>query len=79
MVRLKNLTAGYGKRPVVQGVTLEFAPGKVTVLSGPNGSGKSTLLKAALGLLPLLSGEVLYDDVDIRHLKRRQIARKAAF
>lgn len=79
MVRLKNLTAGYGKKPVVQDITLEFVPGKVTVLSGPNGSGKSTLLKAALGLLPLMSGEVLYDNIDIRHLKRRQIARKAAF
>ncbi len=79
MVRLKNLTAGYRKSPVVQEITLEFAPGKVTVLSGPNGSGKSTLLKAASGRLPIMSGEVLYDDVDIRHLRRRQIARKAAF
>lgn len=79
MVRLNKLTAGYTGKPIVHGVTMQFSPGKVTVLLGPNGSGKSTLLKAALGLLPSMTGEVLYDGVDIRKLKRRQIARQAAF
>lgn len=78
MVRLNHLTAGYPGKPVIQDVTMEFAPGKVTVLLGPNGSGKSTLLKTALGLLPPMAGEVLYDGVDIRRQKRRQIARQAA-
>lgn len=79
MIRLEDLSAGYFGKPVVEKVTIQFTPGKITVLLGPNGSGKSTLLKAALGLLPPLSGKVLYDDVDIRQLKRRQIAQKAAF
>lgn len=79
MIQLNNLSAGYFGNPVIHKITMEFTPGKVTVLLGPNGSGKSTLLKASLGLLPSLSGEVLYDDVNIRHLKRKQIAQKAAF
>lgn len=79
MVRLNKLTAGYSGKPVVQDVTMEFTPGKVTVLLGPNGSGKSTLLRTALGLIPPMAGEVLYDGVDIREQKRRQIARQAAF
>ena len=79
MVRLKELTAGYEGKPVVHGVTMDFAPGQVTVLLGPNGSGKSTLLKAASGLLPVMAGEVLYDGVEIRALDRRQIARQASF
>ena len=79
MIQLNNLSAGYFGNPVIQKITMEFTPEKVTVLLGPNGSGKSTLLKAALGLLPLMSGEVLYDGVDIRQLRRRQIAQKAAF
>lgn len=79
MVRLNKLTAGYAGKPVIQDITIEFAPGKVTVLLGPNGSGKSTLLKAALGLIPSMSGDILYDGADIRQLKRRQIARQAAF
>lgn len=79
MIRLENLSAGYFGKPVIENVTMEFEPGKVTVLVGPNGSGKSTLLKAALGLLPAMGGKVLYDETDIRLLKRGQIARKAAF
>ncbi|MCI9326745.1 ABC transporter ATP-binding protein [bacterium 1xD8-48] len=79
MIQIKNLSAGYFGKPVIEKVTMEFQPGKVTVLTGPNGSGKSTLLKAALGLLPAIEGEVLYGETDIRLLKRRQIARKAAF
>lgn len=79
MIRLNNLSAGYFGNPVIYEITMEFTPGKITVLLGPNGSGKSTLLKAALGLLPPINGEVMYDGVDIRQLKRRQIAQKAAF
>lgn len=78
MIQLNRLCAGYFGKPAVREVTMEFLPGKVTVLLGPNGSGKSTLLKAALGLLPPMGGEVLYDGVDIRQLKPRQIAQKAA-
>ena len=79
MIRLNRLCAGYFGKTVLREATMEFLPGKVTVLLGPNGSGKSTLLKAALGLVPPMAGEVLYDGVDIRRLKRRQIAQKAAF
>lgn len=79
MIRLNALTAGYDGKPVIQDITMEFTPGKVTVLLGPNGCGKSTLLKAALGLIAPMSGEVLYDGVDIRAQKRRQTAQQAAF
>ena len=79
MIQLKRLCVGYFGKPAIQEVTMDFLPGKVTVLLGPNGSGKSTLLRAALGLLPPMGGEVLYDGVEIRQLKRRQIAQKAAF
>ena len=79
MIQLKRLCVGYFGKPAIQEVTMDFLPGKVTVLLGPNGSGKSTLLRAALGLLPSMGGEVLYDGVEIRQLKRRQIAQKAAF
>lgn len=79
MIQLNNLSAGYFKTPVIQKITMDFTPGKVTVLLGPNGCGKSTLLKAALGLLPPMNGKVLYDGIDIRQLKRRQIAQKASF
>ena len=79
MIQLQNLTAGYQGRAVVNHVSLDLIPGQVLALLGPNGSGKSTLVKAALGLIAPMEGAVLYDGVDIRRLKRKQIARMAAF
>lgn len=79
MIRIENLSAGYGEKTVIRNVSLAFEPGKVTVLLGPNGSGKSTLLKAALGLIPISEGKIFYDAQEIRQMKRKEIAQKAAF
>lgn len=79
MIQLKDLSAGYFGKPVVQNVTIDFIPGQVLVLLGPNGSGKSTLLKASLGLLPVMEGQIFYDKIEIKFLSRKQIAQKAAF
>ena len=79
MIQLKDISAGYQGKTVVKNITLDFIPGQVTVLLGPNGCGKSTLLKAALGLIPTQNGKILYEDVDIKSMKRKEIAQKAAF
>jgi len=79
MIELKNLSAGYFGKTIVKDVTMQFVPGEVMVLLGPNGSGKTTLLKAALGLIPITEGTVMYDGVDMKQLSPKQIAQKAAF
>jgi len=79
MIEVKDLTAGYGGVPVLENVTLSFFPGEILTILGPNGSGKSTLLKAALGLVPAQSGQILYEGQDIRQLSPKQIARQAAY
>ena len=79
MIICKHVTAGYGKQPVLQDITLSFRPGEVMAVIGPNGCGKSTLLRTALGLLKPMSGEVCYDEVPIDRLSVREVARKAAF
>lgn len=79
MIQLNHLSAGYNKETIVHDVSLDFIPGQVLVLLGPNGCGKSTMLKAALGLIPAMEGEILYDGVEIRMMKKKEIAKKAAF
>ena len=79
MIECVHLSAGYGRRAVLEDISLGFAPGQVTVLLGPNGCGKTTLLKTALGLLPPVAGQVLYDGVDLRTLAPAQAARRAAY
>ena len=79
MIELKNLSAGYGRRVVLRGVSMELTPGRVLALLGPNGCGKSTLLKTILGLQPKLGGEILADGVSTDQLTPRQLARKVTY
>ena len=79
MIELKGLRSGYGGREILHGVDISFQPGRITILCGPNGCGKSTLLRAALGLIPRMGGEVLYDGVELSGLSRREVARRAAY
>jgi manganese/zinc/iron transport system ATP- binding protein len=53
-----GLTVSYGESPAIFSVDAEFEPASMTAIVGPNGAGKSTLLKAALGIVPRLSGTV---------------------
>jgi len=54
---VRGLTVSYGEKPAIFSVDADFAPAAMTAIVGPNGAGKSTLLKAALGVIPRLSGE----------------------
>ena len=51
--------------PVCRDVSLDVPAGQVTVLLGPNGAGKTTLLEGVSGVLPLTSGRVELDGVDM--------------
>lgn len=58
-LRIQDLSVAYQKKPVLRNLSFEVPEGKLIGIVGPNGAGKSTLIKAALGLIPRLSGEVL--------------------
>lgn len=60
MLTLCDVSAGYDRHPAVHHVSAQFAPGSLTAIVGPNGGGKSTLLKAIMGMVPLMSGHMLW-------------------
>ena len=62
MLELCDLSAGYDRHPAVHHVSARFAPGSLTAIVGPNGGGKSTLLKAITGMMPLMSGHILWHE-----------------
>ena len=62
MFELKNITAGYGKKIVLNDVSTVFKDNAITVIMGPNGAGKSTLLKTAYGLLKKTAGDIFIDE-----------------
>jgi len=57
---------GRGSTFSIQKLNLRIPDGKTMVILGPSGCGKTTLLKIIAGLIPLDSGEVRYDGVDVR-------------
>ena len=60
LLELKNITAGYEGKPILQQVNFSIHEGDFIGVIGPNGGGKTTLLKVILGLLKPFSGEVIY-------------------
>ena len=61
LLRLRDVSLGYGHRPVLEHVSLEIVRGEFVALLGPNGAGKTTLLRGIVGLIPLLAGALEYD------------------
>jgi branched-chain amino acid transport system ATP-binding protein len=75
MLEVHDLSAGYGRAQVLFDITLQAGRGEVVALLGRNGAGKSTTLKAIMGLIPPLSGEVLFDGHKLSGLEPYEIAR----
>ena len=58
MLKLTDISHGYGGRPVLKKVSLALEPGQRVALMGPSGCGKTTLASIALGLLKAEEGTV---------------------
>ncbi len=73
-LRLTDLHSYYGKSHILQGVTLEVAPGEIVTLLGRNGAGKSTTLKSAVGLITPRQGRVELEGRDVTGQSAYRIA-----
>jgi len=71
VIKVKNLTIAYKKRPAIKGINLNIEEGNIIGIIGPNGAGKSTLLKGILGLLPIETGEVKIFDKPVKESLQR--------
>jgi len=75
MLKVLDLVTGYGKKQVVNSVSLEVGRGEIVALIGHNGAGKSTLLKAVFGLIPIWQGQVFLDGQAVPKPKPRDLLR----
>ncbi|MGW4766497.1 ABC transporter ATP-binding protein [Nocardia sp. NPDC004278] len=71
----QEVTLGYGDRVIVDGLSIDIAPGVVTTVIGPNGCGKSTMLRALGRLLRPQQGRILLDGKAISSMKTKDVAR----
>jgi urea transport system ATP-binding protein len=76
MLTVRGLNHYYGGSHTLRDVSLDVATGSCTALLGRNGVGKSTLLKCLMGVLPVRSGEILFDGQDITTLPPHARARR---
>jgi iron complex transport system ATP-binding protein len=78
MIQFSKTEIGY-KQTLLKIDSLDLQEGKVYALVGRNGVGKSTLLQSMAKLLPLLFGDICYEEISINKLSRNQMARLIAF
>ena len=72
---IENLTAGYGKAPVLTRINLSLQKGSICALMGENGSGKTTLIRCINGTLTPTRGKVWVNQKSLASLNRMEIAR----
>lgn len=72
----QDVVYAYGRRRVLDGVSLDVPPGSLVGLVGPNGAGKSTLLACLAGARRPQVGRVTLDGVDLRRLSAATRARR---
>ncbi|MFX1260053.1 MAG: ABC transporter ATP-binding protein [Promethearchaeota archaeon] len=78
VIHCENISFNYGVKQVLDDISLQFGKGQLYGILGPNGSGKTTFLKILSGLLKLNYGKVIVDELDIKKLSSREIAKKIA-
>lgn len=69
MLTMTDIHLQRGGKPVLHGVSLQIAPGRITALVGANGAGKSSTVMALAGALPITSGRIELDSQALQGLR----------
>jgi branched-chain amino acid transport system ATP-binding protein len=65
LLRATDLSARYGRIPVLNGIQLQVAAGEFVGVLGHNGMGKTTLLRTLMGFVPAYRGQITFDEADV--------------
>ena len=74
MIELRKVSKRFVDNVVLDGVDFDVRQGETVALLGPSGVGKSVLLKHIIGLIRPDSGDVIVDDMNVAHLKRKELS-----
>lgn len=72
MLKLDDIVTGYGRDPVLRGVTFEVPDSAITAVFGHNGAGKSSLVRLLVGLLPAWKGSLALDGQELAAVPSRK-------
>ena len=76
LLRLENVCVNYGGIQAARDINLNVKSGELVCLLGANGAGKTTVLRACCGLVPVASGGIFYQDLNISSLPTFAIVSK---
>ncbi|HUE44822.1 MAG TPA: ABC transporter ATP-binding protein [Aestuariivirgaceae bacterium] len=76
MLEVRDIDCFYGNVQVLRGLSLSLAAGEVLCLLGRNGVGKTTTLKAIIGLIPVRSGRITFDGVELTALAGHEVPKR---
>lgn len=74
MIEVVDVSVAYEQKEVLHTISLTIPQGRIVMMLGENGSGKTTLMKAMLDKLPLLQGDILWNQVSLRKCNEKQRA-----
>lgn len=75
ILTVENLKKSFDGFVAVNGVSFSIEKGELCSIIGPNGAGKTTVFNLITGYLPLDEGRVIFNGVDITHMRAHQICR----
>lgn len=76
LLKVDSLHSGYGRIPILTGITFDMGEGEFIGILGHNGMGKTTLLKTLVGALPLDKGSIQFDGAELSALPTHLRIRK---
>jgi len=76
ILEVENLSVNFGGVKAVNNVSLTVEKGKITSIIGPNGAGKTTFFNLVSGVIPPVSGKIIFDGEDITKLSQYEISHK---
>ncbi|MCI4444452.1 MAG: ABC transporter ATP-binding protein [Candidatus Aminicenantes bacterium] len=79
MLKVKELSAGYGQTEVLKNISADFYPGEITAVLGPNGSGKTTLFRTLVRLIKPRQGQILLYGQNLEKLSSKLLAQEVAY
>lgn len=73
MIEVKNIRKSFGEKVVIADVSAKMEAGKTNLIIGSSGSGKTVFMKIMIGLLPVDSGEVLFEGIDLVKMEEKEL------
>ena len=72
MIVVENINKSFGDKHVLNNLSANFSAGKINLIIGKSGSGKTMAIKCMLGLHPIDSGSIIFNDRDFVNISDSQ-------